>query len=307
MGLLFLSGAFSGLNIGLMMARPSDLRRKAEQGDKVAARVYRYRKDGYYLIFCILLGNVGVNTAMSILLGNVTSGIIGGLLATALITLFGEILPQAIFTQRGHRLVRYFFWLLDVIYVLFWPLAKPMSKVLNRWIGKEPAQLYSHQEFTQMIHEHAEHAMSKIDFDESRIARGALEFSQKTASDIATPLGEVLAVELDDELDATLVAQLKRAGHSRVPVRSAGRLVGLLFMKDLVGQELPLPVSQAYRDKIHDIDARSHLDTVLSRFIQTRSHLFVVMDGDTEVGIITLEDVMEEILRREIEDEFDDK
>ena len=306
MGLLFLSGAFSGLNIGLMMARPSDLRRKAEQGDKVAARVYRYRKDGYYLIFCILLGNVGVNTAMSILLGNVTSGIIGGLLATALITLFGEILPQAIFTQRGYRLVRYFFWLLDVIYVLFWPLAKPMSKVLNRWIGKEPAQLYSHQEFTQMIHEHAEHAMSKIDFDESRIARGALEFSQKTASDIATPLGEVLAVELDDELDATLVAQLKRAGHSRVPVRSDGRLVGLLFMKDLVGQELPLLVSQAYRDKIHDIDARSHLDTVLSRFIQTRSHLFVVMDGDAEVGIITLEDVMEEILRREIEDEFDE-
>ena len=305
-GLLFLSGAFSGLNIGLMMARPSDLKRKAEQGDKVAARVYRYRKDGYYLIFCILLGNVGVNTAMSILLGNVTSGIIGGLLATALITLFGEILPQAIFTQRGYRLVRYFFWLLDVIYVLFWPLAKPMSKVLNRWIGKEPAQLYSHQEFTQMIHEHAEHAMSKIDFDESRIARGALEFSQKTASDIATPLGEVLAVELDDELDATLVAQLKRAGHSRVPVRSDGRLVGLLFMKDLVGQELPLPISQAYRDKIHDIDARSHLDTVLSRFIQTRSHLFVVMDGDAEVGIITLEDVMEEILRREIEDEFDE-
>ena len=67
--LLALSGLFSGLNIGLMMARPDDLKRKARQGDKIAARVYRYRKDGYYLIFCILLGNVGVNTAMSILLG----------------------------------------------------------------------------------------------------------------------------------------------------------------------------------------------------------------------------------------------
>ena len=63
--LLALSGLFSGLNIGLMMARPDDLKRKARQGDKIAARVYRYRKDGYYLIFCILLGNVGVNTAMS--------------------------------------------------------------------------------------------------------------------------------------------------------------------------------------------------------------------------------------------------
>lgn len=306
--LLSLSGAFSGLNIGLMMARPDDLKRKAEQGDKIAARVYRYRKDGYYLIFCILLGNVGVNTAMSILLGNITSGIIGGILATLLITMFGEILPQAIFTQRGYRLVRYFFWLLDVIYVLFWPLAKPMSKVLNKVIGKEPAQLYSHDEFKQMIHEHAVHPVSKIDFDESRIAHGALEFSQKTAADIATPIDDVVAVELDDELDATLVSHLKQAGHSRVPVCSDGELVGLLYVKDLVGQELPLPVSQAYRDKIHDIDARSHLDTVLSRFIQTRSHLFVVVDADDQqVGIVTLEDVIEEILKREIEDEFDNE
>ena len=135
--LLALSGLFSGLNIGLMMARPDDLKRKARQGDKIAARVYRYRKDGYYLIFCILLGNVGVNTAMSILLGNMTNGVVGGLIATLLITMFGEILPQAIFSQRGYRFVRYFFWLLDVIYVLFWPLAQPMSKLLNRWLGKE--------------------------------------------------------------------------------------------------------------------------------------------------------------------------
>jgi metal transporter CNNM len=56
--LLALSGLFSGLNIGLMMARPDDLKRKARQGDKIAARVYRYRKDGYYLIFCILLVNI---------------------------------------------------------------------------------------------------------------------------------------------------------------------------------------------------------------------------------------------------------
>ena len=176
-----LSGSFSGLNIGLMMARPDDLRRKARQGDVIAARVYRYRKDGYYLIFCILLGNVGVNTAMSILLGNMTNGVIGGLIATLLITMFGEILPQAIFTQRGYRFVRHFFWLLDVIYVLFWPLARPMSKLLNRWLGKETPQLYSHQELEQIIHEHAERSDSPVDYDESRIASGALQFSKKTA------------------------------------------------------------------------------------------------------------------------------
>ena len=304
--LLVLSGSFSGLNIGLMMARPDDLRRKARQGDVIAARVYRYRKDGYYLIFCILLGNVGVNTAMSILLGNMTNGVIGGLIAALLITMFGEILPQAIFTQRGYRFVRHFFWLLDVIYVLFWPLAHPMSKLLNRWVGKEAPQLYSHQELEQIIHEHAERSDSPVDYDESRIAAGALQFSKKTAGDLVTPMSEVFTVNLDDELDATLLAQIKHAGHSRIPVQSDGTFVGLLYVKDLVGQELPLPVSQVYHDKIHDIDARSHLDTVLSRFIQTRSHLFVVVDPeDQQMGIITLEDVIEEILKQEIEDEFD--
>ena len=303
--LLVLSGSFSGLNIGLMMARPDDLRRKARQGDVIAARVYRYRKDGYYLIFCILLGNVGVNTAMSILLGNMTNGVIGGLIATLLITMFGEILPQAIFTQRGYRFVRHFFWLLDVIYVLFWPLARPMSRLLNRWLGKETPQLYSHQELEQIIHEHAERSDSPVDYDESRIASGALQFSKKTAGDLVTPMDEVFTVELDDELDATLLAQIKHAGHSRIPVRADGRLVGILYVKDVAGRELP--ISQLYRDKIHDIDARSRLDTVLSRFIQTRNHLFVVMDDENELGIITLEDVIEEILDQEIEDEYDEE
>ena len=293
--LLLLSGSFSGLNIGLMMARPDDLRRKARHGDVIAARVYRYRKDGYYLIFCILLGNVGVNTAMSILLGNMTNGVVGGLIATLLITMFGEILPQAIFSQRGYRFVRYFFW----------PLARPMSKLLNRWVGKETPQLYSHQELEQIIHEHAERSDSPVDYDESRIAAGALQFSKKTAGDLVTPIGEVFTVELDDELDATLLAQIKHAGHSRIPVRDEERLVGILYVKDVVGRELPLPISQLYRDKIHDIDVRSRLDTVLSRFIQTRSHLFVVMDDENELGIITLEDVIEEILDQEIEDEYD--
>lgn len=306
--LLGLSGSFSGLNIGMMMARPDDLKRKADQGDKIAARVYRYRKNGYYLIFCILLGNVGVNTALSILLGNITSGIVGGLIATALITCFGEIFPQAIFSQRGYRFTRYFFWLLDVVYVLFWPLAKPMAALLNRWIGKETPSLYTHGELEQIIHEHAVHAESPVDFDESRIASGALQFSKKTAGDIATPMHDVYAVELDDEFDMTLLGQIRRDGyHSRIPVRHEGRLVGLLYMKDLVGRDLPAPIGQLYRDKIHDIDINSRLDTVLSRFIQTHSHLFVVMDGDREVGIVTLEDVIEEIIRQEIEDEFDEE
>lgn len=304
--LLFLSGVFSGLNVGLMMVKPADLQRKAKRGDQIAQRVYRYRKDGYYLIFCILLGNVGVNTAMSILLGNLINGLIGGLVATLLITAFGEILPQAIFAQRGYRLVRHFFWLLDIIYVLFWPLAAPVSRLINRFLGSEPPQLYTHDELEEIINEHAASKDSLVDQTESRIITGALRFSSKTVADVMTPLKQVYSLNLNAQLDTVSLNKLKRQGKSRIPVRFKNQFVGLLYVKDLVGRSLPIAVAQVYRDRIYDIYGSSRLDTALSRFMQTRSHLFVVLDDDDqEVGIVTLEDVIEEIVNQEIEDEYD--
>ncbi len=305
--LLLLSGAFSGLNIGMMMARPDDLRRKAAQGDKVAERVYKYRKDGYYLIFCILLGNVGVNTAMSILLGNVAGGIIGGLVTTILITAFGELLPQAIFTQRGYRLARHLFWLLDIIYVVFWPLALPVSKLLSRWIGKEPPSIYTHNELEQIIHEHADSQHSPLDKTESRIVAGALNFSSQRVHEIMKPLDQVTTIKRHHTITPATARRLLRSGHSRVPVvDDDGAFCAILYMKDLVGVELPVAVTRVARDKMHDIDHQSRLDTALNRFTQTRSHIAYVAGNRGEpLGILTLEDVIETILQRPIIDEHD--
>ncbi len=307
--LLFLSAAFSGLNIGLMMVRPEELERKARQGDEVAKKVYKYRKNGNYLLICVLLGNVAVISILTLVLDNIAGGVIAGVTTTLLVTMFGEILPQSIFSRRGYPLTRHFFWLLDFMFVILWPLAYPVSKLLDHWVGDELPALYTHEELTHMIEDHAKHSGSKIDHDESRIISGALQYSHKTAGDIATPLVDLTAVELDDEVDASMVSMIKREGHSRLPVKSKdGEYVGILYAKDLLGRDLPVPVSHAYRDKLHEIPADARLDTALSRFIQTRSHLFLVTDEDEQpIGVLTLEDVIEEIIKREIEDEFDEE
>ena len=305
--LLFLSAAFSGLNIGLLMVRPDELKRKIRQGDKVALRVFKYRENGNYLIVCVLLGNVSVISALSIMLESVAGGIAAGIITTLLVTAFGEILPQSVFSQRGYRLTRHFFWLLDILFVLLWPIAKPVSTLLNRWVGRELPSLYSHDDFEDMILEHAEHEMSDIDHDEGQIVAGALRFSKKTVNDIMTPIGDAFTIEYDDELDSSLLSLIKRKGHSRIPIRArSGAYIGVLYIKDLIGRTLPLPISQLYRDKIYEMSENSALDTALSRFTQTRSHLFLVENSHDEVvGLVTLEDVIEEIIRREIEDEFD--
>lgn len=313
--LIFLSAAFSGLNIGLMMVKPEELALKKKQGDEVAARVHRYRKNGNYLIVCVLLGNVAVISMLTLVFnhatGSFSEGLMGSIIAgtatTLLVTAFGEILPQSLFSQRGYRLTRHFFWLLDIIFVIFWPIAKPTSMLLDRWIGKELPSLYSHADFEHMIYEHAKHELSPIDLEESRIVAGALRFSKKKVKDIATPINKVFMVELDDTIDSVMARRIRRSGHSRLPVKNAnGEFVGVVLVKDLIGKGLPVPVGHIYRDRLFDIYENSSLDTALSRCTQTKNHLFVVTDGKgVPTGIITLEDIIEEILSRKIEDEYD--
>ena len=316
--LLAFGAIFSGLNIGLMMIRPAELKRKAAHGDKVAARLYEYRKNGTYLIVCILLGGTAVVSALSLVLESVAGGLAAGIITTGLVTIFGEIGPQTIFVRRGYRFNRHFFWLLNIIFYMFWPIAKPLTILLDRILGQELPTVFTREELTHLVDEHAnEHSESSgIDIDESRIVSGALGYSQVPAKDVMTPMGEVDIVAYTDSIDAALLSRLKRSGHSRLPVYNTEvqDYTGILHMKDILGEELPVPVSHVCRDKIFDVPYDSPLDTVLSRFIQTKSHLFLVRDdqnhdgadaSDEVIGIITLEDVIEKILNREIEDEFD--
>lgn len=307
--LLLLFGAiFSGLNIGLMMVRPAELKRKAAHGDKIAEQLYHYRKDGTYLIVCILLGNVAVISTLSLILESVAGGLWAGIITTLMVTIFAEIIPQTIFVRKGYHFSRHFFWLLDIIFFLFWPLAKPLTIILNHILGEELPTIFTREELSHLVDEHAKAGHSGIDMDESRIVSGALAYSTVLAKEIMTPLEQVQSVESDDELDMALLIRLKRDGHSRFPVydNKEKDFVGILYMKDILGEDLPEPVSHVYRDRIFDVPNDSPLDTVLSRFIQTKSHLFLVRDDDENaIGIITLEDVIERILNREIADEFD--
>ncbi len=317
--LLIFGAAFSGLNIGLMMIRPSELKRKAAHGDIVAAKLYTYRKNGTYLIVCVLLGNVAVISTLSLVLEHVAGGLAAGIITTLMVTIFAEIVPQTIFIRKGYRFSRYFFWLLDIIFVTFWPIARPLTWLLDRLLGKELPTIFTREELTHLVDEHAkEHGRaSGIDIDESRIVSGALAYSQVLAKEVMTPLAEVVTVDSEDEIDMALLSRLKRVGHSRFPVYDKHQedYIGILYMKDILGEELPVPVSHVYRDRIFDVPMDSPLDTVLSRFIQTKSHLFLVRDDenhnsvadadDPVIGVITIEDVIEKILNREIIDEFD--
>ena len=98
-GLVILSGLFSGLTLGMFSLGLTDLHTKMKLGDKRAKRIYPVRKNGNLLLCTLLLGNVAVNSTMAVFLGEISSGVFAMLVSTGLIVVFGEIIPQATFTR----------------------------------------------------------------------------------------------------------------------------------------------------------------------------------------------------------------
>ncbi|MES2930593.1 MAG: CNNM domain-containing protein [Patescibacteria group bacterium] len=301
------SALFSSLTIGLMSLDLSTLRRKIKHGDRDAEKVYRIRKNGMLLLTTLLLGNAAGNSFFAILLGDMFQGITAGILSTVFLFLFAEILPQAAvsrfalsFGAKTAGLIRIMMW------VLF-PICYPIAWALNKLLGEEGPVRYTKRDILSIIEDDTT-SEADVDQDEKRIARGAFSFSHRNVEHVMTPNTVVKMVKVDDVIDEKYLANLKDSGYSRLPVGTddPNQFVGILYLKDLLGIELPKKVRDVMDGTIHFVNPSDPLDTVLNQFIKTKMHLFVVVDefGGFE-GVITVEDVIEEIIGAEIMDEDD--
>ncbi|NQV92991.1 HlyC/CorC family transporter [Candidatus Kaiserbacteria bacterium] len=307
--LLVFSAMFSGLTLGLMSWDAQELKRKADSGDRDAAMIYPVRKDGNLLLTTLLIGNVLVNSLLSIFIASLTAGILAVVVATSLIVMFGEILPQAIFNRSaiyfGARLV----WLVRIFIFLLYPIARPISIALDKVLGRELPNVYSKQELVKLIEDHEDSHHSDVDEDEERIITGALTFSDKKVGDIMTPRTVVHSFDVIDVVDEPLLQEVRESGLSRFPVYRGDidTIVGMLYSSQLIGADnLKAKVGDIAKQEVHFIQEDMSLDNALEMFLKTRKHLSIVKDAfGGVVGVLTLEDVLEEIICSEIIDERD--
>lgn len=308
--LLMMSALFSGLTLGIMSLSTSELKRKADLHDKDAIEVYPIRKNGNLLLTTLLIGNVAVNAAVSIFLSSITSGIVAGLIATSLIVIFGEILPQAVFSRFALSFGARFVWFVKGAMILLYPVAAPIAWALDKALGEELSTVYTKGELLKIVEEHSTSHDSDVDKDEARIIKGALTFSERTVVQIMTPREKISAIEQSRVIDEALLTQLEDVRFSRIPVfdGSFDTVVGILLVKDLINPKLHgQKVEDIMSDSINFVNEHVRLDDTLSMFTKARQHLFIVQNDENRVvGVISLEDVLEEIMRTEIVDEHDD-
>jgi metal transporter CNNM len=306
--LVLLSGLFSGLTLGLLGLDKTELERKMKLGDKRAAKVYSVRKNGNLLLCTLLLGNVAVNSAIAIFLGGIATGIIAGVVSTALIVVFGEILPQAFISRYALAVGSNTVWIVRVFIVVLYPICWPMAKGLDKMLGDEMSTVWSHNELKEIIAHHRRSKNSKLDSDEERIVIGALSFSDKIVGDIMISRSHVSSLNVNEVLDKKLISKMKKFGLSRFPVYEGkiDNIKGILFLRDLVGVSFNKKVKDVYRKANLRFRETDKLDALLRAFIMKRIHLAEVFDKNDEfVGVVSLEDVIEEIFGREIVDETD--
>lgn len=311
--LVLLSALFSGLTLGYFSLHVNTLARRAKSGDKDAKIILPIRKKGNLLLTTLLLGNVAVNTALSIYLGSIVSGVVAGVVATSLIFLFGEIIPQAVFSRHalwfGSRLAP----LVKFFRFIFFPIAYPISFALDKLLGHEISNLYTRNEILQIVSELEDSEHSDVDRDEERIVHGALKFSHTTVREIMTPKDQVVTYEKNQRVDEKFIDHIGETNFSRYPIYTGNpdNIVGILYSKDLLSEKEEVILSQtedAYEESFLKVRPGEKLDVVLGKMLKQKKHMGIVMNKNEQfLGVVTLEDIIEEIIQFEIEDESDDE
>ena len=314
---LFISGFVSGSEIAYFSIDENHFDELEEKDGGPMA--LKFLKNPRRLLATILIANNLVNVTIVVLtnyalgplfdgMPEVLSFILQTVLLTFLILLFGEILPKLYANHNAEK------WTLVAAPGLnvAWKLLGPMAKLLMKsatFVNKVVAKKTDRIDTDEL--ERALDITEGASGDDKEMLKGILRFGDTTASEIMTPRVDITWVEAEMDFDKVMQIVVE-SGYSRMPVsgESQDDIKGILYARDLlpyIGHELPDGFSwlSLVRQPYYVPESRM-IDDLLEDFRRLKLHMAVVVDeyGGTQ-GIVTLEDVLEEIVG-DIDDEYDD-
>ena len=308
LGLVLSAGLFSGLTMGLMSLDLMNLeilsRSGTDKEQRHARKIIPVVKRHHLLLVTLLLANAGAMEALPLMLDKLVSPAVAIVLSVTLVLVFGEVLPQAICSRYGLAIGANMAWMVKILMLLLLPIAWPIAKLLDLVLGTGHATFFRRSELKELV------TMHGLTPEEVDVIRGAIDLQGKIVGDAMTPLDDVFMLDINGVLDEAMMVRIMSHGHSRVPLFEGTRanVVAILLVKTLVD------VDANKRPRLRDLHAREARFTTSSTPMYAMmedmksggSHLYVVADDPSKaLGIITLEDVVEELLGYEIYDETD--
>ncbi len=324
--LLCFSAFFSGYESAILSLRTSRIRELVKKRVHNAKLVEKFKEDSHRTLITLLIGNNIVNISASALATTIALGLTtrfnlaeGYIIAIAvgvltfLLLVFGEITPKTLgvrlaekFALRGAKL---FYFFLILFKPLVWIFESISSVILLAFGVPKQETIYTTgelKEFVEMSHE-----KGSIKESEKEMIHNILNFNDTLVREIMKPLSDVIAVEASTPI-REFMDMFVKDNFSRIPVYEKHRedIIGVIYIKDVLPfiqrGELDAPIRKIMR-KIAHVPAVKKINTLFRYFKQRKEHIAIVVNefGNT-LGIVTMEDVLEELVG-EIQDESDDE
>ncbi len=315
--LVFLSACFSATETAFSSLNKIRLKNMANNGDKKAEKTLELAEEFNSLLSTILIGNNIVNIASSsiatvlfVTVFKENGALISTVIMTVTILIFGEITPKSVAKAHPEQFAMFFTPFISVLVVLFKPLTfifNGLAYLISKIFKSQESDEFRSEEFITMVEEAQEGG--NMNEDEADLITNAIEFNDQEVGKVYTPRVDMVANDINDTLDE-IDKSFRESGFSRLPIYSGSidNVIGILHEKDFYFHYYKDSATSIEQILTKPVFTTEHLkiSALLKQLQKCKSHMAIVIDeyGGT-LGIITMEDVLEEIVG-EIYDEHDE-
>ena len=318
--LLIFSGFASGSEIAFFSLSPQDLSELDPDKNPTDEKIQMLRQDSERTLATILITNNFVNVTIIMLCNFVFGRVVdfGGavwlqilcitVLLTFLLLLFGEIMPKIFARQNPLAFCRRITGPLLLMRKLFWPIETVLlhSGILAEKVVKQDSRVLSVDDLEQALELTDKNEIK----EEESMLQGIIRFGDETAKEVMTSRQDVVDLDIKSSFQDVLNCIVEN-NYSRIPVYqdNSDNIRGVLYIKDLL-PHLSKPANFRWQSLIRPpyfVPETKKIDDLLREFQDNKVHIAIVVDefGGTS-GIVTLEDILEEIVG-EINDEYDEE
>jgi len=286
------SAMFSGLNLAFFSLTRLRLEIEADTSLKSGAKkVLEMRKDSNFLLTTILWGNVGINVLLTLLSDSVMAGVLSFTFSTVVITLFGEIIPQAYFSRNALRMASLLAPVLKFYQFILFPVARPSALLLDYWLGKESVQFFAENNIKLFIRKHMEGDDNEIDhiegtgainffsLDDLTVTQEGEEINPDSIINLESKDGKIVFPQYKANLEDDFIQKINKSDEKwiiftneinepKLVLDADGFTRSVLFSKRLEGIEKYCHIPLIIRDEkanlgmlIKNLRDKSHIDS----------------------------------------------
>lgn len=284
-----------------------EVRKKAQDHERGASALYILHARGFEVIVSFIILRILLSVSVVVIMIALLPIVLSVLASTLLITFVSEIIGRFYLQQFFLAQTDWLMPVLNKLLLITLPLSRPIGQFLDKKFARQLPVIHGKQHLLEMLEAHRSSVYSDIDEEGIEIAKHALNFGSKQIREIMIPKAKVASVSAEDPIGPIIMDELHKSGHSRFVVTSDDeRVVGVLYLKSLLFDKSTGKIKDLMDPEVFYVHEELPLGHALQAFIKTRHHLFVVVNNFEDfVGILTLEDVIEQIIGKQIIDEFD--